>query len=394
MKTVLFAWELGGGLGHVMTLRRLASRLRHLGIGAVFAIKDSRAAGPLQAGGIEVIQAPLWPSASMSAAEVARTSSATMGDILCTAGLANPDKLDSLLDAWSAEFARIKPDIVVADLAPAASLAARGRVPLIVIGNGFTLPPSTMTRFPALHDLSPPVWPEEQVLETINAILRKRGQVVLDHLPQIFSGDEQLVLSFPMFDPYRAQRETTVAGPIFDQPPRDFGSAKDSIYVYLSRGYPIPADLPAALMPHARRLRIHAPMLAAGHRTGLADAGARIETDPLPLAEVLPSSRLVIHFGGSGVACEALACGVPQMILSNHIEQDFNGSVLERAGLGLHVKAYDPSAAIDAGMIEALVNDTALAERAYRAGIEHRASLQRSDALSAFEQASIALLEH
>jgi UDP:flavonoid glycosyltransferase YjiC (YdhE family) len=392
MKTVLLAWELGGGLGHVMTLGRLAARLRHLGVRLVLAAKDVHAAGRLQSDGVEVIQAPLWPSASMSAADVARTSSATMGDILCTAGLADPDKLSSLLDAWSVEFARIKPDLVVADLAPAASLAARGRIPLIVVGNGFTLPPSTITRFPPLHDLSAAVWPEEQVLEAVNSILRRRGQVALDHLPQIFSGEGQLVLTFPLLDPYESARAVAAHGPVLDRMPGDVGLGRETIYVYLSRGYPIPDQLSHALLPHARRLRIHAPMLQPGQRTRFADAGAVIDMDPLPLAQVLPFAGLVVHFGGSGVACEALAYGVPQMILSNHIEQDLSGSALERAGLGLHVRAYDPSMQIDAHTIERLLGDAGLADRAARAGAQHRIWLQHHDALSLFEQTCAALL--
>ena len=57
---------------------------------------------------------------------------------------------------------------MIADFAPLAALAARGRIPLVHIGNGYTLPPHEMPRFPLLHRYSPPVWYEEQTLATIN----------------------------------------------------------------------------------------------------------------------------------------------------------------------------------------------------------------------------------
>src|ERR1700722_13844337 len=100
MKTVLLAWELGGGMGHITTLRRLARSLRLLNLRIVAAVKDLEAAHLLSSDGIEIIQAPVWPSASMSARQIAATSSASMGDILATAGLSDAEGLRGLLGAW------------------------------------------------------------------------------------------------------------------------------------------------------------------------------------------------------------------------------------------------------------------------------------------------------
>src|ERR1700677_2793722 len=93
MKTVLLAWELGGGMGHVMTLRRLARCLQPLNLRVIAAVKDPQAARPAFPEGIEIVRAPAWPSASMPARQIAATSSASMGDILATAGLSDTDGL-------------------------------------------------------------------------------------------------------------------------------------------------------------------------------------------------------------------------------------------------------------------------------------------------------------
>src|SRR3954452_22042290 len=114
-KTVLLAWELGGGMGHVTTLARLAKRLRTLDIKLVAAVKTRATARMLSTLGIEVIEAPRWPSESMTAADVARSSSSTMGDILATAGLADAAGLTRLLQDWDELLSRIKPDLVIAD---------------------------------------------------------------------------------------------------------------------------------------------------------------------------------------------------------------------------------------------------------------------------------------
>ena len=383
-KTVLLAWELGGGMGHVTTLERLARRLRSLDVRLVAVIKATAAAGKLSALGIEIIQAPPWPSASLSAAQVARSSSSTMGDILTTAGLADAAGLMRLLQAWDHHLLHIAPDLVIADLAPAAALASRGRLPLIQVGNGFTLPPAEMLRFAPLHRLQPPAFDEAETLSVVNAVLASRGQAQLDWLPQLFSGDARLVLTFPLLDPYRAQRLSPADGPVFDHAPSAAEPHPGSIFAYLSRGYALHPDLLDALRVHASALHLHAPDLGAPGADTLRRAGASVDSEPVAMANALRSASLVIHFGGSGLAAEALAAGVPQLILGMQIEQQINGEALQSAGVGRFIPAYEHGARIAAEAIGALVQDRRLAARAAVAGQEHREWLQGRDVLASF----------
>ena len=91
MRSILLAWELGSGYGHVFSLGRIAARLLARGFRCVAAVKDIGAAAPLAAAGIEVFQAPLWRTGG---------SSATLGDLLGDAGLADLEVLRALLDGW------------------------------------------------------------------------------------------------------------------------------------------------------------------------------------------------------------------------------------------------------------------------------------------------------
>jgi UDP:flavonoid glycosyltransferase YjiC (YdhE family) len=392
MKTVLFAWELGGGKGHITTLSRLAKRLKHLDLRFVAVVKSPDAAGALSELGVEVMQAPLWPSASMTDAQIAKSSSSTMGDVLATAGLADRQGLSRLLGEWDHHFARIRPDLVVADLAPAAGLAARGRIPLMLVGNGYTLPPAEMQRFPPLHQISPPASAEQETLSVVNAVLQGRGQARLDRLPQVFAADARLVLTFPLLDPYGLQRVQPVDGPVLDEVPRASDPDAGTIFAYLSREYRLHRDSPAAFRAVAPRLRIHAPGLSDAQAGELRQAGAIVEVEPVQPANALASARLIVHYGGGGLAAEALAAGVPQLVLSMQVEQDLNGSALLRAGLGRLIRAYDPASRIDAKTIDELFQDNILAQQAREAGRTHREWLGYADTLAKFESKGRELL--
>lgn len=390
MKTVLLAWELGGGMGHVMTLRRLARRLRPLDLRVVAAVKNLETAHPLASDGIEIIQAPAWPSAVISAGQIATTSSASMGDILATAGLRDSDGLRRLLEAWDDVLLRVRPDLVVSHLAPASALVARGRVPLMLVGDGFTLPPDEMRQFPPLHTLTPP-GDEAITLDVLNAVLRARRALPLERLPQLFSGDARLVLTFPLLDPYRSERTEPHLGPLLDHVPTAAVPDRRSVFAYLSRGYPLHRDIPAALLTHAPDLRIYAPDMPEHQMRDLIQAGTIVHRDFVPAADALKSTALVVHFGGSGLAAEALTAGIPQLVLSMQIEQWLNGTALQDAGLGKVIAAFDPATQITSEIGD-LLADTSIARAAADAGRLHRELMSRTDAPATFENISRGLL--
>ena len=147
MKTVLFAWELGRGLGHLVSIRSMATRLKSLGMRTIAVVNELRSIGVLNGVCDDVVAAPAWPLASQNTAQRARQSSATLNDILSSAGLADASAVQRLLVAWDAIFERFCPHLVIADFSPLAALAARGRIPLVQVGNGYTLPPDDMMRF-------------------------------------------------------------------------------------------------------------------------------------------------------------------------------------------------------------------------------------------------------
>ena len=110
-----------------------------------------------------------------------------------------------------------------------------------------------------------------------------------------------------------------------------------------------------------------------------------------PLSETLASSRLVIHFGGGGLAAQAIAAGVPQLIFATHIEQLLNGLQIDNAGLGKVVDSHDPRIDI-ARAPERILADESLRQQAAFAGRAHRDMLKTMKPLDTFEAAALRLL--
>jgi UDP:flavonoid glycosyltransferase YjiC (YdhE family) len=391
-KTILFAWELGSGLGYVARLRRLAVRFQREDVRIVAVLKNIHAARWLEGLALDIMQAPLWPVTFMSDAECARLSTATFADTLAGFGLADERALRALLDAWDRLFSLVKPDLVIAEHAPAATLAARGRLPLALVGTGFTLPPAEMERFPRLHRAHAPVWREEDLLDIVNKALGRFSTRPLDRLPQLFAADVRAVTTFPLLDPYRAQRTEPAQGPFLDRAPTARRDDAETILAYFSAGADARPDLVEALRSLAPRLRLFAPGFSAASRACLAQAGARVEERPMAFDEALAGSRLAIHVGSNGVAAEALAAGVPQLVLSLDIEKELTGGALEQAGAGKLVKLYDPAASVSGDMIAALAMDAGIAERAADLGRSHRQALLERASLPIFETACLRLL--
>lgn len=380
MRTILLAWEFGGGFGHVVILRQIAARLKAHGFRFVAAVKNLGAAAALAEDGIELLQAPLWKEPQ---------SSATLGDMLGDFGFADPQALRPRMEAWCTIIDRHKPALVFTDYAPGANLAARGRVPLAVVGNGYTLPPPEMACFPPLHDAAPPVWREQQILDSINSVASALRLQSLRWLPELFDGDVKWVYTFPLLDPYAAWRQYPAQGPVMEDPePRD--ANPDEILIYLS--WPsMQRPLLPALLPFADSIRIFAPALPEHERAAAIGLGMRLEAKPFRLMQDLARARLVIHLGSGGTATSCAWAGVPQLACAMDIEKELNGKALARAGIGKLIPIYDPAVALSDEMVAEALADEAMATRAQAIGEALRTQYRNADPFGEFEAACLQL---
>ena len=85
----------------------------------------------------------------------------------------------AMIMAWDRLLLDARPDVVIAEYAPMLQLAARGRVPTIAFGTGFSLPPARMSQLSQACSVNPAVVPEPLLLATLNDSLARTGRAPL-----------------------------------------------------------------------------------------------------------------------------------------------------------------------------------------------------------------------
>ncbi len=212
MATIFFAWELGGGLGHVSQLVSLINGLRPAGHRIVVALRElSHAARLFDNSGVKILQSPYKTPGSPPPIATPRT----FADVLWNAGFGDASELHVLTEAWGNLLDSAKPDLIVFDHAPTALLAARGRqVKRVVIGNGFCCPPDCSP----LPDLRPWMPPEAEqlqeaerhVLDSMNRVLQRRRAEPLERVTQLYGQvDEVFLTTLAEFDHYPGRKTLT-----------------------------------------------------------------------------------------------------------------------------------------------------------------------------------------
>lgn len=92
------------------------------------------------------------------------------------------------------------------DHSPTLCLAAAGRLPTLIAGTGFTVPPVSGRFYPVLDHRASPVVSQDQVFSVICEVQRQRGQRLPATLPQAFAGDARFVTTLPELDCYPGLR--------------------------------------------------------------------------------------------------------------------------------------------------------------------------------------------
>jgi UDP:flavonoid glycosyltransferase YjiC (YdhE family) len=83
--------------------------------------------------------------------------------------------------------------------------------------------------------------------------------------------------------------------------------------------------------------------------------------DYLPFGELLPQVSVLIHHGGIGTLSQALAAGVPQLLMPMGHDQPDNAMRLARLGAGASLTPKDFKAARIAALLKSLSQDNRVA---------------------------------
>lgn len=367
-RTVLLAWECGDGFGHATQLSKVGAALMRRGVEVCAAVASRTFAMPLLKEGIRIIDAPRWP---LPPDMDTRRPPATLTGGLLLGGLGESANVRAILEGWQRLLDAEKPDLVVCDYAPLAGLAAFGRVPVMQTGAAFYTPPAHIEAMPPVYEASPPYPGDAEVLAATNAALEALGRPPLEHIGALFRGDDCFVSSFPILDPYADLRDTDAEGPFLAARPEARQADARGVFAYLQARTLDRVDVVAALCALGGMLDAYLPLAPRDILARLAAAGVTVHDAPVPLAQVLPRRRLLLHNGSAGVASDAIAAGTPQFTFAVHIEHYVNGSSLAAAGLGRALSYYRPDHRLDARDIRAAMADDDMAQMAEAAARLH-----------------------
>lgn len=368
MSKIVLAWELGDGLGHVTRLLKIARALRTHGHDCIIVARDIETAGIIaQRAGFDTIAAP--PMSIQLAAAKGRDP-ASASDILAFIGFTEPHRLAPMVRAWDALIRRLDPDLVILDYAPTVRLAIGQSRPVIVVGDGFTIPPSLHGECPKFRQ-TPKLIDEDDVLSTIQSVQSEYGGWCPRQLPELFAGHRTFIITLPMLDCFGDIRNDSAVGPLVAVPKLIDGTPKFDYFAYLSmtaRGIEnvlnalVKSDLQGSLF-----LRDSTPK----QRDRLRALNLTVHERPQDMAEMASISRIIIHHGGIGTCEVLLGMGRPQLIVPRHVEQRLNARVLVKKGIA---KSIDRLVEIKTKEITAEIiavsKDQDLAARARSIGAE------------------------
>jgi UDP:flavonoid glycosyltransferase YjiC (YdhE family) len=334
---ILFAWELGDNHGHLVRHVQIAKTLRMRGHPVMFVVRNTTIARTaLAPGGFHFQQAPIYQTRP-------RKSRRTINyaDILLDSGYADADELDGLLRSWTTTLSLFKPDLLVADHAPTALLAARMLgIRVMMVGTGFELPPIE-DPFPSLVSWRP-IDPMDlaksgsAALKTINQCLDQRQAPPLPQLSALFSSNLALVTSAVELDPYGPRNGVQYIGAI-NAPSAarvERWTAEPlatRAFVYLHNDIAQITPLVEALSAMEVEAICILPSLDS-KKIPPSTGRLRFFNYLVDVDGLLPQASLCISNGGNGLTGKCLELGVPMLLTPVYLEQYITAHCVVKLG--------------------------------------------------------------
>ncbi|MBW4501613.1 MAG: hypothetical protein KME57_19135 [Scytonema hyalinum WJT4-NPBG1] len=307
MTRALLAWEIGGGQGHLHLLAAIAQKLQASGIEPIFALQNAQIKGANLPG--KVLQAPGAMIRSLD--DKGDNKSYLFTDILYIFGFSTALTLSFHIKAWQNLVDLVKPSLIVADYAPALVLAAKGKIPTIVVGNGFSVPPSVKD-FPPIRPLPVPIAAIHRQAEVEASVKQVTGFDA--PLGYLLNGDRSFIFSIPELDPYNVARTQAEYVGIHSAPfPENLGNERGGAWAYLAQDW---------------------------HHYSLVVDTLKPECIFGDLKIVLKEKALAIHHAGFITSVACLLAGIPQIVFPKDMEKWHTAKAL--LNLGVAVSPDEP----------------------------------------------------
>lgn len=367
MSRILLAWELGTGFGHLGPFLGLAPRLIERGHTLHVAVREiAGAATALGNLPVTLHQAPLCLNTYGGLQE----PPLNYAEILMRYGYLEPAMLRAMITAWRSLITALGADVVIADHAPTALLAARDLgVARAVIGSSFNVPPPSDPT-PNMRSWVPVpaarlVDSDRRVLTVINdALPQGRG---LRAVHDIFAGAACFFSGTPELDTYTARQagdylglqtlSTGTAEPVWPE------GGGEPVFAYLHADYPHIERALQALAASGARVLVHVlagdAVLVKRHQ----NARMQFASQLLDFHRVVAECQFCVCHGNVGTTLGMIQGGRPVLVLPKHLEHFLLGRALARSGAGRVVHADDNAPDI-AAEIAAMLDDVALRSNA------------------------------
>ena len=358
----LFAWELGGNLGHILRQRLVARKLRQRGHTVSFYLKDMHIGAIALAD--EDFHLARAPQLNANLRHAHRDIS-SYGDILASKGFGQRAVIEPVIGAWHAIFTAEQPDVVMLDHAPAALAAARlAGIPSYNVGTGFEIPPPIGPYLSFRPEGGPSramlAETENQILATLNNIATAHGARHFDCLSAWMRADQESLITFAEFDHYPERQGGSYLGPLFDV---EHGAHAawpatglcKNIFVYV-RPHETLTVLLDSLTALEANVICYIPGLPDELQVRYATARFQIYTSALRLDRLLPACDLVVCHTAHGLLSACICYGVPVLGIPTQMEQHLLSQRMVEAGNGLFLSRREAKAKLGA-CLEALLGE-------------------------------------
>jgi EryCIII-like glycosyltransferase len=388
---ILLGWEFGGGFAHIIRLKEIAKNIgKTHSCEFLFALKTPQNGVAVGVPSRSVIAAP---APRGPAGKIKVQARETYGEYVSENLMFEEGAFASRLAGWEKIILDFDPHVIIAEYAPGLGLFARGRWPVLAVGNGYTLPPPEMAVFPALQKLNRPLYATEpEIIDRLNKDLKKIGAQTIERLPQLNEADAYGLATIPTFDPYRSYRQHIYLGvEIPGGSPTPLATGSGGI-AYFHEDTQLREQVLDGLLGASTDTRVYfgSPLRRvlkkfAGSRVRAADA-------PFKLCDDMPGRAVAIHKGGLGFATAAIFAGVPQVILYSHEENWFTANAIVRAGAGAAAEYRSVTATSLSEAIDRVVALPVMRERALLLA-EENAAYRNANPTQAIADNAARLLE-
>jgi hypothetical protein len=338
MGKVVFAWEMGEGMGHIVPYLPLFESLQEQGHEVVLILKNlTHVESLIKKYQVTCLQAPLRANPIAKPIRVP----CTYTHILHNNGFSDLESLAGMVKRWRALFDMLKPSLAIFDHSPSAVLASRGYdFKKIHMGTGFTIPPDVYP-LPNLRTwlkLKPErlLREEDYVLGVMNRVLARFKAPPLARIGGLFSQGDRVLMTYEELDPYGPRPNEDYWGTwttsIGEEPMWPDVPGK-RIFAYL-KPFPALPSLLALLNESKMPTLAYIPGLSRRMREKYASPALCFVDRPLNMERVAAECDLGILNGTHTTTANLLMAGKPTLHFPLYLEQHLTAQKVEELGAG------------------------------------------------------------